>query len=126
MVSAVAPGAVVNTDLLPRHLPFLPGERGDESLKPPPAVHGAGGSSSKWRVRRDSNSWPQIRPFRGQDRSPGELPLLWIVLKKYSLGDEQNFLGALMCLASDDVRDHIVSHKNDHGPSYRRYGALLR
>jgi hypothetical protein len=42
MVSAVAPGAVVNTDLLPRHLPFLPGERGDESLKPPPAVHGAG------------------------------------------------------------------------------------
>jgi hypothetical protein len=27
MVSAVAPGAVVNTDLLPRHLPFLPSER---------------------------------------------------------------------------------------------------
>ena len=33
---------VVNTDLLPRHLPFLPSGRGDESLKPPPAVHGAG------------------------------------------------------------------------------------
>ncbi len=31
-----------------------------------------------------------------------------------------------MRLASGDVRDHIVSHKNDHGPSYRRYGALLR
>jgi hypothetical protein len=23
-----------------------------------------------------------------------------------------------------DVRDHIVSHKSDHGPSYQRYGAL--
>jgi hypothetical protein len=33
---------VVNTDLLPRYLPFLPSERSDESLKPPPAVHGAG------------------------------------------------------------------------------------
>jgi len=31
-----------------------------------------------------------------------------------------------MRLASGDVRDHIVSHKNDHGPLYRRYGALLR
>jgi hypothetical protein len=36
------PGAVVNSDLLPRDLPFLPSERGDESLKPPPAAHGAG------------------------------------------------------------------------------------
>jgi hypothetical protein len=39
-----------------------------------------------------------------------------IVLKKSFLGDEQKFLGPLMCLASGDVRDHIVSHKND-GPS---------
>jgi len=39
---------------------------------------------------------------------------------------EQNFLGPLMRLASGDLRDHIVSHKNDHGPPYRRYGALLR
>jgi hypothetical protein len=23
-----------------------------------------------------------------------------------------------------DVRDHIVSHKNDHGASYERYGVL--
>jgi hypothetical protein len=52
---------------------------------------------------------------------------LWqIVLKKSFLGDEQNFLGPLMRLASGDVRDHIFSHKTDHGPSYRRYGALLR
>jgi hypothetical protein len=31
-----------------------------------------------------------------------------------------------MRLASGDVRDHIFSHKNDHGPSYRRYGVFLR
>ena len=47
-----------------------------------------------------------------------------IVLKKYFFGDEQNFLGPLMRL--DNIRDHIFSHKNDHGPSYRRYGPLLR
>jgi hypothetical protein len=28
-------------------------------------------------------------------------------------------------LTNGDVRDHIVSD-NDHGPPYRRYGALLR
>jgi hypothetical protein len=38
-----------------------------------------------------------------------------IVLKKSFLGDEQNFLGPLMRLASGDVRDHIVSHTTtDH------------
>jgi hypothetical protein len=42
VASAVAPGAVVDTELLPRHLRFLPSERGDESLEPPPqAVHRA-------------------------------------------------------------------------------------
>lgn len=25
-----------------------------------------------------------------------------------------------MCFSCGDVRDHIVSHKNDHGPSYRQ------
>jgi hypothetical protein len=49
-----------------------------------------------------------------------------IVLKKSFLGDGQNFLGPLMRLASGYVRDHIVSHKNDHGPSYRRYGTWMR
>jgi len=52
MVSAVAPGAVVNTDLLPRRLPFLPSERGDECLEPPPAVHGAGFSIEVARSKR--------------------------------------------------------------------------
>jgi hypothetical protein len=31
-----------------------------------------------------------------------------------------------MPFAGGDVRDHIVSPKNDHGPSYRLYRALQR
>ena len=31
-----------------------------------------------------------------------------------------------MCFARGDVRDHVVSHKNDHGPSYRPCRALQR
>jgi hypothetical protein len=49
-----------------------------------------------------------------------------ILLEKSFLVDEQNFLGALMRFARCDVRDHIVSFKNDHGPSYRLYRALQR
>jgi len=29
-----------------------------------------------------------------------------------------------MRFAHGDMRDHIVSHKNDHGASYERYGVL--
>jgi hypothetical protein len=29
-----------------------------------------------------------------------------------------------MRFARGDMRDHIVSHKNDHGASYGRYGVL--
>jgi hypothetical protein len=43
-----------------------------------------------------------------------------IVLKKSFSGDERNFLGPLMRFAHGDVRDHIVSPKNGHRPSYRR------
>jgi hypothetical protein len=31
-----------------------------------------------------------------------------------------------MRFARGDMRDHIVSYKNDHGASYRRYGVLQR
>jgi hypothetical protein len=41
-------------------------------------------------------------------------------------GDERNFLGLLMRFACGDVRVLIVSYKNDHGPSRRRYRALQR
>src|SRR6266478_8626778 len=49
-----------------------------------------------------------------------------ILLKKSFLADEQNFSEPLMRSARGDVRDHIVLHKNDHGPSYRAYRALQR
>jgi hypothetical protein len=49
-----------------------------------------------------------------------------IVLKKSFWSDDQNFSGLLMRFADGDMRDHIVSHKNDHGASYERYGVLQR
>ena len=47
-----------------------------------------------------------------------------IVLKKSFWSDDQNFSGLLMRFARGDMRNHIVSHKNDHGASYERYGVL--
>jgi hypothetical protein len=47
-----------------------------------------------------------------------------ILLKKSFWGDDHNFSGLLMRFARGDMRDHIVSHKNDHGASYERYGVL--
>jgi hypothetical protein len=49
-----------------------------------------------------------------------------IVLKKSFLTDERIFLGPLVRCSCGDVRDHIVSHKNDHRPPYRSYRALQR
>jgi hypothetical protein len=49
-----------------------------------------------------------------------------ILLQKSFWGAERKFLEPLMRLAPRDVRDLIVSEKNDHGPSYWRYGALQR
>jgi hypothetical protein len=49
-----------------------------------------------------------------------------ILLQKSFWGAERKFLEPLMRLAPRDVRDLIVSQKNDHGPSYWRYGALQR
>jgi hypothetical protein len=46
------------------------------------------------------------------------------VLKKSFWGDDQKFLEPLMRFGRRDMRDHIVSHKNDHGASYGRYGVL--
>jgi hypothetical protein len=46
------------------------------------------------------------------------------VLKKSFWGDDQNFSGPLMRFARGDMRDHIVSHKNDYGASYGRYAVL--
>jgi hypothetical protein len=46
------------------------------------------------------------------------------VLKKSFWGDDQKFLEPLMRFARGDMTGHIVSHKNDHGASYGRYGVL--
>jgi hypothetical protein len=52
---------------------------------------------------------------------------LWqILLQKSFWGGEPKFSEPLMRLAPRDVRDHIVSRQNDHGPSYRRHGASPR
>ena len=46
-----------------------------------------------------------------------------IVLKKSFSPDERNFLGPLMRFARGNVRDHIISRKNDRTP---RIGAMDR
>jgi hypothetical protein len=46
--------------------------------------------------------------------------------KKSFGGNKQNFLKLLMRFVRSDVRDHIVSQKNDHGPSCRHYRASQR
>jgi len=49
------------------------------------------------------------------------------MLSKKSLGgNKRNFLKLLMRFVRSDVRDHIVSQKNDHEPSYRHYRASQR
>jgi hypothetical protein len=53
-----------------------------------------------------------------------EVRKVLIVLKKSFWGDERKFLEPLMRFARGDMRDHIVSYKNDHGASYRRYGVF--
>ncbi|SIO61865.1 hypothetical protein SAMN05443247_09010 [Bradyrhizobium erythrophlei] len=47
-----------------------------------------------------------------------------ILLQKSFSGGERKFLEPPMRLTRGDVRDLIVSHKNDHGPSYRPYRVL--
>jgi hypothetical protein len=39
--------------------------------------------------------------------------------KKSFGGNKRNFLKLLMRFVRSDMRDHIASQKNDHGPSYR-------
>jgi hypothetical protein len=49
-----------------------------------------------------------------------------MVLKKPFSPDKRKFLGPLMRFARGDLRDHIISGKNDHRLAYRRYEALQR
>jgi hypothetical protein len=79
-----------------------------------------GQSLPKWAARRMS-AFP---PIATELRTSLEVRFVPIVLKKsFSVGG-QNFLAPLVRFARGDVRDHIVSHQNDHQPSYLRYRAL--
>src|SRR3984957_2497844 len=46
-----------------------------------------------------------------------------ILLKKYFGGVERNLQELLLRFLRSDARDYITSPKNDHGASYRHYGA---
>ena len=48
------------------------------------------------------------------------------ILLKSLLGGERNFPEPLMRFVRNDVRDHVVSQKNDHGLSYWRCAASQR
>src|SRR6478736_3850903 len=73
-------------------------------------------------------SYGQVNVRNGQKRKSrprgGMSAMPRIVLQKSFWGDDKNFSGPLMRFARGDMRDHIVSHKNDHGASYGRYGVL--
>ena len=58
--------------------------------------------------------------------SQGRVCLRPILLKKSFGGGERNFPEPLMRFVRNDVRDHVVSQKNDHGLSYWRYAASQR
>jgi hypothetical protein len=83
---------------------------------------GLGRMSASGRKRRFGGALITSGLFRETDICPAgrHVSKVPIVLKKSFLDDERNFLGPLMRFARGDVRDHIVSHKNDHRPSYRR------
>ena len=66
------------------------------------------------------------RTFRTRQPDRWMSALRGIVLKKSFSGEERKFPGPLMLFVRRDVRDHIVSYKNDHGPSYQRYRAVQR
>ncbi len=85
-------------------------------------ISSKGHSRPNWAIHLMSG----LPPIATELRTSLEVRFVPIVLKKSFLGDEQNFIGPLMRFACGDVRYHVVSHKNDHGPSYRRYGALQR
>jgi hypothetical protein len=66
----------------------------------------------------------RFTPMADIDHRRIDVRFVPIVLKKSFWGDDQNFSGPLMPFARGDMRDHIVSHKNDHGVSYGRYAVL--
>ena len=66
---------------------------------------------------------PPTADIKGHERQVRFVPIL---LQKPFWGDERKLSEPLMRPAPRDVRDHIVSLKNDHAPSHWRYGTLQR
>jgi hypothetical protein len=54
-------------------------------------------------------------PFRSESQGP----LMADSVEKVFLCEERKFSRPLMRFARGNVRDHIVSYKNDHRPSYQ-------
>ena len=79
------------------------------------------GQSRRFDGRPITSALSQIADIFRAGRNVSKVP---IVLKKSFWGDDQNFSGPLMRFARGDMRDHIVSHRNDHGASYGRYAVL--
>src|SRR6266446_5987350 len=80
------------------------------------SFHTAWVKSGKAQCEQMFSALPLRADIAQHERDVRKVPIL---LKKSFLADEQNFSGPLMRSARGDVRDHIVLHKNDHGPSYR-------
>ncbi|WP_143039835.1 MULTISPECIES: hypothetical protein [Bradyrhizobium] len=59
----------------------------------------------------------------GDSRMSTHVRYSLLLLKKSFGGGGRNFLEPLMRFVRDDVRGLVASLKNDHGLSYRRYGA---
>jgi hypothetical protein len=57
-----------------------------------------------------------VPPKADVDRSARDVRFVPILLQKSFWGGERKFLEPLMRFVRDDVRDHIVSSKIDHGP----------
>jgi hypothetical protein len=65
-----------------------------------------------------------FHPIATRLRKSRQVRFVPILLQKSFWGDGRKLSEPLMRPVPRDVRDHIVSQKNDHGPSYWRYGTL--
>jgi hypothetical protein len=72
----------------------------------------------------DVRAMSGLPPKATEQRTSWEVSNVPILLQKSFWGDDQNFSGPLMRFARGDMRDHIVSHKTNHGASCWRYGIL--
>jgi hypothetical protein len=87
----------------------------------PADVTSAVGQSRHFGRRQTTSGLPPEADIVKAGRHVSKVPIL---LQKSFSGEERKFWRLLMRFACGDVRDLIVSHKNDHGPSHRRYRAL--